>query len=129
MRLGARLHAVGNELTAHERVAHAGVGHAQPVAHAHHRTLVRHAAVGVDAGFGVQRLLAQCQVARTHLAAGMEHAHMRPANLVVVLTERLQKRIRGRAEQAIVDGGGTELARHQSSEVRGKPIWRDGDCE
>ena len=95
MSAGGRFHTVGDDLARHQREAHAAVRDRQPIGHRYHRTLVRHAASGIDAGLGMQRLLAQQRVARAHLATSMEHADVRTGDLVVVLTERLKKRARG----------------------------------
>ena len=104
------LHAVGNQFARNEREAHAGMRHGQAIRHRDHRALVRCAAGGVDAGLGVLRLFAQIQVARAHLATGVEDADVGPRNVLFVLAQRVQKAARGGADGAFDERGGAEFA-------------------
>jgi hypothetical protein len=98
------LDAVGDQLARDEREAHARMRDRQAVGHRHHRTFMRRAAAGIDAGLRMLGLLLQVAVARAHFAAGVDHADVRACDVVVVFAERAQEGARGRAQASAVHG-------------------------
>jgi hypothetical protein len=85
------LDAVGDQLARDQRKAHARWAIVRPSDTETTGHSCGHAAGRVDAGLGVLRLVAQVQVARAHLAAGVEHADVRARQLVVVLAQAQQE--------------------------------------